>query len=1378
MKLARQSMVNAEALKVAAVLAAVAACDSDEVSGPPGGVPPSLAIVPDSVALTYLGETVQFTARVTGGTGSTSDGAVRWETTDEVVVTVDRSGLVTARGNGTAEVRASVGSLSDAATVRVEQRVAALRVFGDGKRALPGSSLPGRVGVKVVDAGDRAVVGTEVRFAVTAGGGSVNPETVVSDAEGLASVAWTVGPTLGEQKLAASVADVPEAELTAWAVGPDAVVAQIDLEAGGGAGIDRTRRVRVRLADGAGRPVEGALATFSPASGDGSVQPDSVRSDSRGRARTRWILGPAQRDYALLVSSGEARREVTATLLEPATAVRVVEARNWDRETASAGQPLHVEVRLLGSDGHPVPRALVTFAPGASGGSVQPDSARSGTSGYASTVWRPGRSPGDYTLEVTSGSARLELGVTALEPDSVAAAVVVWSGGGQWGVAGKPLPEPVVAQVLDDAGAPVAGARVRFAPRAGSGSAMPESVRSDSLGLASTVWTLGATLGEQTLAVNAAGVELLDVMALAHPDAGICGRTRTVIEELVEVTGTESCAVVTAEHLASVKALVLLDRGIKSLRSGDFEGLSRLRSLFLAGNHLRTLPPDLFLSLHSLESLLLDGNGLESLTPGILAGLPNLEVLDLSQNQLTAIPPDVADLTGLTILELGFNPLTNVPPDLFSGLTRLERLQLTDVGLEEPPPDIFRGMTRLRSLSLAQNRLSRLPAGIFDDLPNLESLWLSVNRLTELPLGVFRNQRRLTHLYLGKNELRRLEPDVFAGSPELRALILEHNELVELPVGIFEGLSSLEFLWLGWNRLGELPADVFKTLTSLRSLHLDGNRLSSLPPGIFEGLGELRWLGLGPNALAELPPRIFEGLHGLVELNLFDNALTELPPGVFAGLSNLVRLNLRWNPGAPFPVLLELARTDTADVLAPGPANVVLRVPSGAPLSVEVPVSVQGGAASGGSLAVAAGDTVSAALEVSRPAEGSNAVHLSLGPTPPMPREMPGLEYVAGAQVALFAPSENRTPVVAREVVRHWLQAGGRSAEVELAGHFSDPDGDTLVYTAASGDEVVVEARVDDGFLVLEPLSEGSTVVDVTAADPAGLRATLGVPVRVARAPDPDDFHIELIFIEGGTDAERFTESEKASVRRAAARWMEVVTGELPDVPIDRDFCHDPGRMVGRIDDLVIRVVITDAGGINSLGQASRCAVRESGLTLIGSIWFNRTYFDLDAPETGPYSMYEVGLHEMGHALGIGSNKWRDMLREVTRDVPLDTHFRGPLAVEAFNEAGGRPYTGGKVPVDNGVSVAPNSHWRYEVLRGELMAPKGGGALSAITVQALADLGYEVDASRADPFELAALDVTAAADEGTVEPLFAGDVIQGPVFVVDENGKVVRIIRN
>ena len=72
-----------------------------------------------------------------------------------------------------------------------------------------------------------------------------------------------------------------------------------------------------------------------------------------------------------------------------------------------------------------------------------------------------------------------------------------------------------------------------------------------------------------------------------------------------------------------------------------------------------------------------------------------------------------------------------------------------------------------------------------------------------------------------------------------------------------------------------------------------------------------------------------------------------------------------------------------------------------------------------------------------------------------------------------------------------------------------------------------------------------------------------------------------------------------------------------------------------------------------------------------------------------------------------------------------------------LNAAGGACYEGNKVPVSNG---GDDGHWRGSVFGNELMASNVDAdypySLTAITIQSLADLGYQVDPSQADPFTL------------------------------------------
>lgn len=156
-------------------------------------------------------------------------------------------------------------------------------------------------------------------------------------------------------------------------------------------------------------------------------------------------------------------------------------------------------------------------------------------------------------------------------------------------------------------------------------------------------------------------------------------------------------------------------------------------------------------------------------------------------------------------------------------------------------------------------------------------------------------------------------------------------------------------------------------------------------------------------------------------------------------------------------------------------------------------------------------------------------------------------------------------------------------------------------------------------------------------------------------------------------------------------------------------------------------------------------------------------------------------LHEMGHVLGIGT-LWRyhNLLRNPSSQTDSqDTHFVGPSAVAAFDAAGGAGYTGGaKVPVENtGGAGTRNSHWRRSVFGNELMIGwlTDSTPLSAITIQSLADLGYTVDPGLADGYGLA--DAAAAAAMPGEGIHLGHDVLQGPIVVVDRNGRIVRVIR-
>ena len=110
----------------------------------------------------------------------------------------------------------------------------------------------------------------------------------------------------------------------------------------------------------------------------------------------------------------------------------------------------------------------------------------------------------------------------------------------------------------------------------------------------------------------------------------------------------------------------------------------------------------------------------------------------------------------------------------------------------------------------------------------------------------------------------------------------------------------------------------------------------------------------------------------------------------------------------------------------------------------------------------------------------------------------------AEAAVEVVVVSANDAPVTVGTIPDQVLDEGGAEVTVELGRYFHDADGDTLVYRAASSDELVVTVGVSGETLTLTPVEYGSATVRVTGEDPDGMRATqtfgVGVSDRLVRA--------------------------------------------------------------------------------------------------------------------------------------------------------------------------------------------------------------------------------------------------------------------------------------
>ena len=362
----------------------------------------------------------------------------------------------------------------------------------------------------------------------------------------------------------------------------------------------------------------------------------------------------------------------------------------------------------------------------------------------------------------------------------------------------------------------------------------------------------------------------------------------------------------------------------------------------------------------------------------------------------------------------------------------------------------------------------------------------------------------------------------------------------------------------------------------------------------------------------------------------------------------------------------------------------------------------------------------------------------------------------------------NRAPVVIDQINDLPDATPGEEYRLTLTRIFEDPDGDPLTYSVSSTNTAVAEPEIKGDTIFVATLALGSATISVTATDPEGLFATDEFEITVVTAR----FDIRL----GWTDD--VTEAHLSAIGGARSAWESVLRDtELADVDMPDEFSclgiTATAQLIPTVDD---HLVLLDVRGIDgpggTLAYANFCYTRVlDGTPIVSAVAFDEA--DIDRLVTlGSLAM--LTFHELAHGLGFHSRYW---YRKGLVDDGPDPHFTGALAIEAFDAAGGTSYTNAKVPI----SSPDFSHWRESVFGREgmtsLLTLGASNPFSAVTLQAMADIGYVVDVSLADDYQL----------PNTVPPKVAGDqagrvfdlsndVVRGPVMVLDSDGRIIRVI--
>jgi hypothetical protein len=183
---------------------------------------------------------------------------------------------------------------------------------GDGQSAEVGTIVPEPVVFRVTDRSGEPVNGVVIRYA-----GSTLSDSVRTDADGIARARFPVGRQAAQYYYRASaIVDevVTGVTFTVRATpGAPALTTILDADSAVALPLTVLDTLVVELVDSLGNLVPGVSVQWQVTAGGGWIRAASAASDSRGRVRAVWQLGPDVGANLLTLTAGRASRQLTAT---------------------------------------------------------------------------------------------------------------------------------------------------------------------------------------------------------------------------------------------------------------------------------------------------------------------------------------------------------------------------------------------------------------------------------------------------------------------------------------------------------------------------------------------------------------------------------------------------------------------------------------------------------------------------------------------------------------------------------------------------------------------------------------------------------------------------------------------------------------------------------------------------------------------------------------------------------------------------------------------------------------------------------------------------------------------------------------------------------
>lgn len=399
-----------------------------------------------------------------------------------------------------------------------------LLTAGDGQSEVAGSMLSAPFVITAADVHGNPVPEVPVGFGIVSGNGSLADDQVTTDAQGRAQTTLTLGTTAGTNRVQAMVPGASPVIFSATGlVGvPHRIVMVSGNVQAQTVASTLTDPLVIAVQDANGNGVPGFAVSFAVTAGGGQIDATSTVTNTLGRAETHLKLGTlvgpntVEARANTLVGSPVA---FSASGLVGPPAITEITSGNQQTGTAGAALPAAFVATVRDAHTNPVSGVTVEFVVTAGGGSMSSPSATTNAQGSASST---------LTLGAAIGTNTVEARVQGLNPATFAAnglsgtadRMVLVSGNSQSGTAGSPLAAPFVVRVQDNNGNPIASFSLQFVIMGGGGQLSVTNTNTGADGRASTLLTLGATVGVNTVEARGTGVSGSPIVFSASGVAG------------------------------------------------------------------------------------------------------------------------------------------------------------------------------------------------------------------------------------------------------------------------------------------------------------------------------------------------------------------------------------------------------------------------------------------------------------------------------------------------------------------------------------------------------------------------------------------------------------------------------------------------------------------------------------------------------------------------------------------------------------------------------------------------------------------------------------------------------------------------------------------